>query len=77
MISCPRCYSAVGGYCYGGERGESGPFYYCPDCGYSEEDDRISEHRRRRELDKTPTDEHRCLPDGAPVVASYPERRRP
>ena len=37
-MECPNCGSHAAGLEYGGERGDAGPFVYCDQCGYSEED---------------------------------------
>lgn len=36
-LLCPRCSLKTDYSQYGGERGESGPFLYCDECGYDEE----------------------------------------
>lgn len=37
QTDCPKCSSNNAISCYGGERGETGPWIFCDDCGYDEE----------------------------------------
>jgi len=39
MSTCPKCQSPDATVNYGGERGESGPYLHCGECGYDQEED--------------------------------------